>query len=169
MSQPENWNTELLWKSLFSLLGFLIVLVSCIILYVPLESDIRAYLDRPQYDYEKLAEKAASHARSMKREWDYIENGIHVRTGMPYDANFRHIQSSCLSCHSSKMITQNRATREGWKQMIRWMQATQNLPDLGEKEPFILDYLAEHYAPENTGRRPMLDPASIEWYVLDLE
>jgi len=53
--------------------------------------------------------------------------------------------------------------------MIRWMQETQNLPDLGEKEAPILDYLAEHYAPEDTGRRPNLDLASIEWYILELD
>jgi hypothetical protein len=49
--------------------------------------------------------------------------------------------------------------------MIRWMQATQNLWDLGANEGIILDYLAKHYAPQNTGRRaPLTD---ITWYELE--
>lgn len=104
-----------------------------------------------------------------EEDWDKVENGIHVRTGLAHDANFPLIQANCLNCHSSKLITQNRATREGWLQMIRWMQESQGLWDLGENEPFILDYLAEHYAPEETGRRANLEVAGVEWYILELE
>ena len=45
------------------------------------------------------------------------------------------------------------------------MQETQKLWDLGENEDIILDYLAEHYAPEDIGRRKNLE--NIEWYELD--
>ena len=49
--------------------------------------------------------------------------------------------------------------------MIRWMQETQNLWDLGTNEELILDYLAKHYAPDEAGRRPNLP--SPTWYVLE--
>lgn len=93
-----------------------------------------------------------------------IVNGIHQGTGMAYDENFEIVRAACTSCHSSKLVTQNRATREGWHQMIEWMQATQGLPDLGKNEPRILDYLAKHYAPKEAGRRANLDIEEIEWY-----
>jgi len=67
------------------------------------------------------------------------------------------------------LVTQNRATREGWKEMIIWMQATQGLQDLGENEKPILDYLAKHYAPEELGRRANLNVDEIEWYILELD
>ena len=86
-----------------------------------------------------------------------------------YDENFAIVKAACTSCHSSKLITQNRATREGWKQMITWMQATQGLQDLGKNEPIILDYLAKYYAPEDVGRRKNLKVEEVEWYVLTLE
>lgn len=71
---------------------------------------------------------------------------------------------NCTGCHSAKLIAQNRATREGWKNMIVWMQETQNLWDLGPNEDKILDYLTRHYSPERVGRRKNLE--NIVWYDL---
>ena len=73
--------------------------------------------------------------------------------------------ANCTPCHSSKLVIQNRATRDGWESMIQWMQETQNLWDLGTNQEIILDYLARNYAPENKGRRANLE--NIEWYELD--
>lgn len=98
---------------------------------------------------------------------DRVVDGIHVASGMIYDENFKLVQRTCTTCHSSKLITQNRATRDGWSQMIDWMQATQGLQDLGKYEVKVLDYLAKNYAPIESGRRPNLDMADIEWYDLD--
>lgn len=94
-----------------------------------------------------------------------FENGIHVRTGFKEGENLDIVIANCTSCHSSKMVIQNKATRDGWKSMIRWMQETQGLWDLGENEPLILDYLAKYYAPEKAGRRQPL--TNIDWYELE--
>ncbi len=93
------------------------------------------------------------------------ENGIHLATGFKEGENLQLVINNCTSCHSAKMVTQNRATRDGWLTMIKWMQETQNLWDLGESEPLILDYLAKHYAPEESGRRKPL--TNIDWYELE--
>ena len=74
------------------------------------------------------------------------------------------VVANCTGCHSSKLVIQNRASREGWKNMIRWMQQTQNLWDLGGNEEKILDYLSTHYAPEEQGRRANLEVE--QWYEL---
>ena len=74
------------------------------------------------------------------------------------------VVANCTGCHSSKLVIQNRASREGWKNMIRWMQQTQNLWDLGGNEEKILDYLSTHYAPEEQGRRANLEIE--QWYKL---
>lgn len=102
-------------------------------------------------------------------EVDQFVNGIHVQTGLIYDEGFAEVRSTCTVCHSAKLVTQNRATREGWLQMIRWMQATQGLWDLGVNEDIIISYLAKNYAPEEIGRRANLDVAAIEWYILEIE
>ncbi len=94
-----------------------------------------------------------------------IKDGIHVATGLIDSEGLQVVIASCTSCHSAKLIAQNRATREGWVSMIRWMQATQNLWDLGENEELIVKYLAENYAPTKKGRRANLK--DIEWYVLE--
>ena len=40
-------------------------------------------------------------------------------TGMVVAEGFEMVRQRCLSCHSSKLITQNKATRDGWKDMIQ--------------------------------------------------
>jgi len=106
---------------------------------------------------------------NTEQEDERIENGIHVASGLQFDENFQLVRANCTACHSGKLIAQNRATREGWQQMIRWMQATQGLWDLGSKEPAILDYLEKHYAPQEVGRRANLNTEDIEWYILNIE
>lgn len=94
-----------------------------------------------------------------------VVDGIHVATGLIVDEGFEQVKASCTACHSTKLITQNRADRDGWKKMIRWMQETQNLWDLGPNEDIILDYLAKNYAPKESGRRMNL--TNVEWYTLE--
>ena len=116
----------------------------------------------------ELAERTKKRS-SVYQKSDEIVDGIHVSSGMVYDENFALVKATCTSCHSSKLIIQNRATRNGWKEMIRWMQETQGLPDLGTAEPKVLDYLTKHYAPQKVGRRDNLNVKEIEWYVLKEE
>jgi len=124
------------------------------------------------FDFQKTPIKTSKRASSpiaVDDDWDKVENGIHLQTGLIYDANFDIVRANCTACHSGKLVAQNRATREGWLQMIRWMQKTQGLWDLGVNEPKILDYLAKNYAPEEVGRRTNIDIASVKWYILELE
>ena len=94
-----------------------------------------------------------------------IVDGKDVQTGLLDGEGLLAVKANCLACHSAKLVTQNRFTREGWHDKIVWMQETQGLWDLGENEPVILDYLAEYYAPEERGgrRQPL---TGIEWYEL---
>ncbi len=94
-----------------------------------------------------------------------VENGIHTPSGLKAGKGLESVLVFCVSCHSSKLITQNRATEEGWLSMIHWMYETQNLPPLGDHEPIIVKYLAENYAPEEVGRRQQLEVE--EWYELN--
>ncbi len=94
-----------------------------------------------------------------------VVDGKDVQTGLLDGKGLRAVKANCLTCHSAKLVTQNRFTREGWHDKIVWMQETQGLWDLGEDESVILDYLAEFYAPEVRAarRQPLTD---IEWYKL---
>lgn len=89
---------------------------------------------------------------------------IDPKSGLVLAEGMDLVATHCTPCHSSKLIAQNRADREGWVSMIRWMQETQNLWQLGEFEEPILDYLSTYYAPQETGRRKPLE--NIEWYEL---
>jgi len=70
------------------------------------------------------------------------------------------VSQTCIPCHSLKLVTQNRADREGWLSMIRWMQEKQGLWQLGENEEKILDYLSTYYGPTKSFRRAPL-PAEL--------
>ncbi len=100
-------------------------------------------------------------------DFDKIENGIHLRTGFAEGAGLQLVINNCTTCHSAKLVTQNRMSKEQWKSTIRWMQETQNLWDLGANEEAIVNYLATYYAPTEKGRRQNL--ANIEWYNLKQE
>lgn len=100
-------------------------------------------------------------------DFDTIENGVHLRTGFVEGEGLQLVINNCTTCHSAKLVTQNRMSKEQWEATIRWMQETQNLWDLGKNEEKILNYLATHYAPTNKGRRQNL--ANLEWYALETE
>lgn len=108
-----------------------------------------------------------SHDESVDQVDFEPEMQIDSVSGLVVDGNFELIRGQCTACHSAKLITQNSASREGWEQMIRWMQETQGLWDLGESEPLILDYLSKHYGIKKSGRRVPL--TNIEWYELPEE
>lgn len=93
--------------------------------------------------------------------------GENAATGLVLADGFELVRQNCTVCHSAKLITQNRATREGWASMIDWMQEKQGLWELGVNEAPILDYLATHYGVgEQAGRRANLE--EVEWYILEL-
>ena len=77
-------------------------------------------------------------------------------TGFVIDKGFEIVKANCTACHSAALVTQNRMTRDTWLETIRWMQKTQGLWPLTTNEPIILDYLAKHYSPTDTGRRKNL-------------
>jgi len=145
---------------------FVIIGFSCGILgYIAFGDAINlASLRKAEVPPSSEAPIAQNEPPSVEEE---VENGIHVPTGLVYAEGFDVVRATCTACHSAQLVTQNRASREGWANMIDWMQETQGLWDLGEQEPIILDYLATYYAPEEVGRRANLDVEAIEWYVLE--
>ncbi len=155
---------KVMFKTLdyFLLLVKVVVLGVCLILiFVAFGDSLQSFFEKPVYVKEK--------STAPKNNTDVVKNGIHVQTGLVYADGFEEVRAICTSCHSAKLVTQNRATHDGWQQMIRWMQKTQGLWDLGVAEPKVLDYLAKYYAPEATGRRSNIDLAEIEWYILELD
>lgn len=85
---------------------------------------------------------------------------VDEKTGLVIDTGFDLVSTQCTICHNSELIKQNLQDRNTWKETIRWMQDTQNLWDLGENEPVMLDYLAKHYGIEGLTppRRKNLPP-----------
>ena len=140
----------------------LIIFVICgVLLYIAFGDSLSSTFEKPVFVKAK--------STVVNTGEDLVENGIHVQTGLVYKEGFEEVRAICTSCHSAKLVTQNRATRDGWQQMIRWMQETQGLWELGPAEPKILDYLEKYYAPETIGRRSNLNIAEIEWYILELD
>ncbi|NER10891.1 hypothetical protein SAMN06265375_102127 [Muriicola jejuensis] len=98
-------------------------------------------------------------------DFDKIENGIHLRTGLKEGEGLMAVVNNCTNCHSALLVMQNRMNEERWIATIRWMQETQNLWDLGKNEEIIVKYLVTNYPPKNKGRREIL--TDIQWYELE--
>ncbi|WAK03529.1 hypothetical protein [Methylobacter sp. YRD-M1] len=94
------------------------------------------------------------------------QNNTDAKTGLIIDQGFETVKTECTVCHSAKLIIQNRATRQGWLETIRWMQNTQGLRQLpAETEREILTYLATNYPLKQQGRRA--NPVVEKWYWLN--
>lgn len=75
-------------------------------------------------------------------------------SGLALGPGFELVLGHCSACHSAKLVSQNRMTRENWLGTIRWMQKTQGLWPLGTNEAIILDYLEAYYGSVAVSRRP---------------
>lgn len=81
----------------------------------------------------------------------------------PAGPNMELVEENCTACHSAKLVLQNRMTRDGWQNTIRWMQKTQGLWEFDpEDEKKILDYLATYLNPETT-EAPEKLPWLLRW------
>lgn len=81
-------------------------------------------------------------------------------TGLIVGPGWELVRVHCGGCHSHKLVTAQRADRQTWLDMIRWMQATQNLWRFdAETEGRILDYLALNYPPLPNRRRAPIPPS----------
>ncbi len=85
---------------------------------------------------------------------------IDASSGLIKNPGWESVRAHCGGCHSHALVTSQRADRQTWLDMIRWMQATQNLwqfpPDTEKR---ILDYLAENYPPQPNRRRAPIPPS----------
>lgn len=82
------------------------------------------------------------------------EPAIDPVTGFKMGGDWELVRANCTSCHSAKLVTQQRGTPQQWLSMIRWMQATQNLWQFDpDTESRIVAYLSEYYAPDEARRR----------------
>ncbi len=89
-------------------------------------------------------------------------NDIDPATGLVIDDGWQQVRIHCGGCHSHAIVTSQRADRRTWLDMIRWMQATQNLWQFdAATEAAILDYLAENYPPQPNRRRAPLPPSQL--------
>jgi len=159
----------ILLPALLGLLNFALIAVVVAFLYLLFGENVMVEYRKQPVATTGAGYRSGAAGKAAATESDEVVDGIHVATGLVFAEGFDMVRGTCTACHSAKLVTQNRATREGWTEMIRWMQQKQGLWDLGKNEAVILDYLATNYAPEEIGRRANIDVDAIEWYVLEPE
>lgn len=147
-------------KEVHRLLGIVLVFVAVVtslMVYIMVDPGLSMFQSKEQSDY------AVAKVEEVVDE-DLIVDGIHVRTGLIEAEGLMEVVNNCTNCHSAKLVTQNRMNKERWEATIDWMQATQNLWELGGNEEIIINYLVTNYPPVKVGRRAALK--EIEWYEL---
>jgi hypothetical protein len=88
-----------------------------------------------------------------------VAQAVDETTGLVVAPGWEQVRAHCGGCHSHRLVTSQRADRQTWLDVIRWMQATQNLWQLEPAtEEAILDYLAANYPPQPTRRRAPIPP-----------
>lgn len=77
------------------------------------------------------------------------QSGYDPVTGLFVAPGHRLVAAHCTACHSARLITQQGATEQGWREMIEWMQDEQGLWPIDEASlAQIIAYLATHYGPD---------------------
>jgi mono/diheme cytochrome c family protein len=80
-------------------------------------------------------------------------------SGLRMTGDWELVRNNCIACHSARLITQQRGSEAQWLNMIRWMQAKQNLWQFDAlTESKIIAYLAENYPPQADRRRAAIPP-----------
>jgi hypothetical protein len=88
------------------------------------------------------------------------ERQVDETTGLVIAPGWELVRIHCGGCHSHKVVTNQRADRQSWLDIIRWMQATQNLWQFDRAtEHGMLDYLAANYPPQANRRRAPIPPS----------
>jgi hypothetical protein len=84
---------------------------------------------------------------------------VDVASGLIKNPGWEQVRAHCGGCHSHALVTGQRADRNTWLEIIRWMQKTQNLWQFQPQvETQILDYLAANYPPQPNRRRAPIPP-----------
>jgi hypothetical protein len=84
---------------------------------------------------------------------------IDAASGLIKNPGWEQVRAHCGGCHSHALVTGQRADRNTWLDIIRWMQETQNLWQFQTAvETQILDYLAANYPPQPNRRRAPIPP-----------
>ena len=96
-----------------------------------------------------------------------LSDSTDAATGLALDSNLPLVKAQCTGCHSPMLILQHRFTRDEWLSKIRWMQRNHKLWDLGESEKTVLDYLAKHYAPNQSAYSRREPLRNVKWYKLE--
>lgn len=151
MKEPLHRQIKSLSKILFAFV-FALIAMTGVMVYLLNHQDILTV----SVDYESLSEEEI---KSVTLDEETI-----LQSGFINDEGVSLVIQNCTQCHSSKLVTQNRMSKEGWESTIAWMQETQNLWGLGTRKDPIVHYLAKNYGPESKGRRQNL--TNIEWYKL---
>ena len=141
---------------MMSVIMALFFVMAGIVIYLMVDPNLSAFKKEEKITYVDLVQED---------DFDKIENGIHVRTGLKDGEGLMTVVNNCTNCHSALLVTQNRMSADRWRSTIKWMQETQNLWDLGKNEEIIINYLVSNYPPQKKGRRMNLN--DIEWYVLE--
>ena len=63
-----------------------------------------------------------------------------IGTGLKIAPGWELVRTHCGACHSYKLVTAQRADKNGWLNMIRWMQETQNLWQFDIPTEHLEDY-----------------------------
>ena len=80
---------------------------------------------------------------------------------LPKGEGYEIVTASCTGCHSAKLVTQNRMTRQDWDATLTWMQKKQGLWPLGDNRKIILDYLEKHFSPQQQNDMDGLGPRRV--------
>lgn len=159
MNMSQTTRSTLIWAKELCVMGRLVLAAGCLMAFT-LACGEKKTSEKPS---SLVGTKAPSPSASPSPQEPVIRPGQKPKTdpatGLLKAEGWELVAANCSGCHSTKLVVQNRGSREHWRSLIRWMQKEQNLwtfaPDVEDK---IITYLSTYYGGHATSRRSALAP-----------
>lgn len=75
--------------------------------------------------------------------------GVATFGGLPEANGREEVFFACSTCHSIKLVLQQRLSRDDWDETLEWMVEEQGMPPLdSDRRERVLDYLGGVLGPE---------------------
>lgn len=110
---------------------------------------------------EAEAAQRADAVRAQAAAINAIQQTAETEDVLPAGAGRGETFGYCVGCHNTAIIRRSQFPRDQWDGLMDWMVERHNMNPLeGELRTTIVDYLAQHFGPQQAparGRNPFLN------------
>ena len=119
MEEKQKQEYDTVWRNtlrtLINTIKFLLLIVIGVMVYLPLQSDIKRWLKPKSIE---AINSGSLPQLEADEDPNLVVDGIHVATGLAFAPGFEEVRANCTVCHNAALVTQNKATNLRWDNLV---------------------------------------------------